>query len=149
MYQKIIFTIGIPACGKSTWCLEKIKEDSNFVQIERDEIRKLLFGTYEPNWSMEHLVSDYSDKLAMATLNEGKSVIFSNTNLNEYFLKKYIEKWKQHADIEFVVFDVDLETAIERNSKRDRFVPVAVIERMYESMKVLKTKMDFETIKKN
>lgn len=69
------------------------------------------------------LVNQTIENALMKRLN----VIVDNTNLKVKYINDIIEKFKYSADIDYRVFDVSLDKAIERDSNRDKKVGGAVI----------------------
>ena len=43
---KIIITRGIPGSGKTTWAKDVVKENSNYIRINRDDLRIMLIGKW-------------------------------------------------------------------------------------------------------
>lgn len=146
--KKVIFTIGIPGCGKTTWKNQFISGNPEFISIERDDLRMTHLGKEMGDYQEEMLITKISDGIAFNALCHGKSVIFSNTNTNLKNLKAEIEKWTEYADIEFVLFDVPVEECKRRNSLRDRKVPDFIIDKMATSLENLKANFDFAPIPK-
>ena len=44
MKSEVIINVGISGAGKSTWTTQFIKENPNYLRINRDDIRKTLVG---------------------------------------------------------------------------------------------------------
>src|SRR6056297_2309134 len=116
--QKLLVLQGIPASGKTTWAREFLKGKTDWVRVNRDELRKMR-GDY---WikPQEDLITVFERNIVIFSLNAGYNVIVDGTNLNP----KYIEKWKaiakDHAvEIEFKEFDVSLKEAIKRDEQRN------------------------------
>ncbi len=129
--SKIIVCQGIPASGKSTWAKEFVENNSNWIRVNRDDIRK-MFGKY---WlpKREYLVEAVEYDIAEEAILLGWNVIVDDTNLNP----KYIDGWKEVADItqcdiEFKEFKVPLDVAIERDRNRDNSVGEDVIRNFYK-----------------
>lgn len=137
--QKVIITKGLPASGKSYWADEYIKENPNFVKIEKDQIRKntSLFkdGQYVHKRGDEAIVIKERDRLIRQALASGKSVISSDTNL----VKKHVTQIsniarQNNAEVEIASFlDVPLKELIERDQKREDSVGEQVIRRMFHT----------------
>ena len=137
--KNIKLLIGISGSGKSTYSHELWETNpSNFVIINRDKIRELLFGYTESDIynyyqrndivKLEKKVTKYEDTLIYEALEENKTVILDATHLE----KKYIERHEYwNVPIELVWFDVDLDTAIERDSIRNRKVGKDIITKQY------------------
>lgn len=129
--SKIILTVGPPACGKTTWAESYIKENPKFVNINRDEIRYALFGRYyDVN---ENEVTIHQKEQVIKALQSGKSVIISDTNLNEAFIYVWENIAKEFGiELEYKhFFGVSLADLLERNKNRERVVPERVIRDMY------------------
>src|SRR6056297_2761465 len=129
--QKLLVLQGIPASGKTTWAREFLKGKTDWVRVNRDDLRRMR-GDY---WvkSQEDLSNTLERNTIIFSLNAGYNVIVDATNLNP----KSIDKWKQIAndnsvDIEFKKFDVSLKEAIERDNNRNGDgVGESVIKRFY------------------
>lgn len=151
--QKIIFTRGVPASGKSTWAQKWVNQDpENRVRVNRDDIRYALYGKYvltkpkpdhkgRPTNKVvtdvegEQNVTRVEHELIRKALANGKSVVSDNTHLNTRFLKPYLDIAKQAGvKIENKDFPISVEEAKRRNSQRERKVPDHVIDRMYSNM---------------
>jgi len=136
---KVIITRGLPASGKSSWADEFIKENPNFVKIEKDHIRNdfRLFkdGKYVHKRGDESIVIKERDRLIRQALARGQSVISSDTNLVQKHITQISNIAKQNnADVEIKSFlDVPLKELIERDKKREDSVGEQVIRRMFHT----------------
>lgn len=128
MKNQAIITFGIPASGKSTWTKEYIENDPSFVEVNLDNCRYILSGdedTQHPGAYAMH------NKLIEENIAAKKNIIVSDTNLNKYFRKNLINKFRGAGyEVSIKVFDVDLLTCLDRNIKRGRKVPLEAIEKM-------------------
>lgn len=136
--QTIIITVGLPASGKSTATDKFIKENPTYIKVERDELRKAFQNIEFGDRKFEDFITDIQYKAIHSALNNKYNVIISDTNCNIKYLKPLVEEFKYKANIIFNVFKTDLETCIERDSKRDRKVGEPVIRRMYENLIALR-----------
>lgn len=158
MSKKIVLTVGISGSGKSTFSHEQWKANPTaIVVINRDKIRELLFSYSEesikeyysrPDISkLEKQVTKYEDTLIHEGLAENKTVIVDATHLKKEFLERF-KYW--NVPIEYKYFDVSVETAIERDSKRNRSVGAEVIKRQYNQYLELQRQgipvIDFEPV---
>ena len=132
---KLYMTIGLPACGKSTWCREQIhgKEMDNII-INRDSLRKMFHDSYwfhdrsERNIT-ESLVSKASLVLAELAVQEGKNIYVDETNLSPKSQKLWAE-FSVKNGLNFIIQDfrdVPLEVCLKRDAARDRSVGSDVI----------------------
>lgn len=132
--MKIIITKGIPASGKSTWALEKLKTgQGKWKHINKDTLRLMLDGV---QWSKEKekFVEHACDVLLMEALAQGFNVIIDDTNLHPKHEAKIREIATHYCDTEVEVkwFPITLKEAHRRNKRREARVPDAVIERMHQ-----------------
>lgn len=119
--QKLVLTVGIPACGKSTWAKEEIRKDPEGTsRVNRDDLRNMM-SNYTFTDSNEKLVTGVRDFAITHALKRGRNVIVDETNLNPRAYPEFCEMVKK-LNIDCMVmekpFYIDLEEAIERDSKR-------------------------------
>jgi predicted kinase len=134
MKNVIEVLVGIPASGKSTYAIEKVKENSEYIRINRDSIRMMFKGSYLTDYIVENIITKIEYEMIESILKEGKSVIVDNTHLRLKYIRPYFEKFSDCADIKITVFDISVEDAIERDKSRgEKMVGRDVIERMYEN----------------
>lgn len=134
--NKMILTIGIPGAGKTTWAESFIKDNSTYVNINRDDIRKTLYPLgYTFSKEREKEVTKYQHSVIKHCIDNNKSIIISDTNLNSKTredLKSVCNE--NNYKIEYKEFPISYEEAIERNIKRgENSVPNNVIFQMYKS----------------
>lgn len=99
MSQTVIINVGPSGAGKSTWSTAYIKENPNFIRINRDDIRKLLRGSldwyYQQEGSqlrrIENYVSSLEELLFVQSLSQGFSLILDNTHLKPSYIQKWID----------------------------------------------------------
>lgn len=128
--NKVYCCVGLPSSGKSTF-VEKLAKQHGLVVIHPDSIRKELTGSVEDQ-SKNAEVFKLAFERMNAALVAGKDVVFDSCAQSRERRKPILKIAKEHdAFIVAIVFDVGLEIAKERNSKRDRVVPEFVLERMH------------------
>lgn len=128
---KLILTRGIPASGKSSWAKAWVQEDPDGrVRVNRDDLRRMLFGATELklNYRQEVQVSEAEMAIAKTALAKGKSVVVDATNLRNKFVKRWVTLG---YDVEFRDFEVGLMEALDRNAERDNPIPESVIDRYW------------------
>lgn len=142
--QHLILTVGISASGKSTWTKNKLVYDK-YREVNRDDIRSEFAPTlhsgdckmyYEaPNLrEMEDEVTKIQWYWINNYINDGYHVIISDTNLSEYIRNKFIKYAKEKGlYLEYEVFNIDLNLALEYDSNRERKVGKEVIMKQYRS----------------
>jgi len=123
---------GIPGAGKSTYA-EKLAKTEAAAIISGDEIRFELYGDsqIQGNWGeiwreIEQQVADFSDG----------NVIIDGTHCRADYRAEIITLLRSYGytNIEAVVLDVSLATALARNFKRTRSVPDYVVKQMHEDL---------------
>ena len=89
--KNIILTIGISGSGKSSWTTNFIKENSNYLRINRDDIRKTLVGNLDGYYQKEPRQLNHIENIVTFTENHlfddliscNYNVIIDNTNLTK------------------------------------------------------------------
>lgn len=140
--MKLHILCGIPGSGKSTL----VQRLSGFV-VSTDNIRKFLWQD-ESVVKHDKLVFHLAESIIDYMLSKGKDVIFDATNLTIAKRSKFINLGKRHrATVVLHRVNCPLETAIERNSRRDRKVPVPVIKSLHKSFQMPKLGEGIDVIK--
>jgi len=128
---KIIICKGLPASGKSTWASDFVALNQNWKRVNKDDLRSMVQGGA---WSgkMERQILKTRDTLIRQWLGEGFNVIVDDTNLNPKHEDHIREIGKEFGvSVEVKWFHIDVETAIERDLKRNRSVGERVIRKMF------------------
>lgn len=142
MSQKVIFTLGLPGSGKSTWAKAYCEKNKDWVRVNRDDLRNMRGQYWLPK--QEELISDWELHCIQSALAEGYNVIVDATNLNPVYhdklKKELVERYYydpeyelQPSDISTKSFlDVPLSTCIKNDLKRPNSVGEQVIRGMYD-----------------
>ena len=146
--KKVIILIGIPASGKTTWSLEFIKNNPDYVRIGRDAYRLMLRNELFCEPKIEDLISKLLISSVHKALMKNFNVIIDNTNLKQKYITEFIEEFKYDADIDYHVFDISVDNAIERDKLRDNQVGEDVIKRMFNDYQTLCDSFGFQPFKK-
>lgn len=146
--KEIIITIGPQGSGKSTWATKFIKDNNNFIKVERDDIRYSIRNIGFGDSKFENLVTEIQYSMIHNALNSKYNVIISDCNCNIKFLDILINEFKYKANISFKIFDTPLEQCIDRDAKRERKVGEDVIKRTYTNFKNLIEKHSLDPIEK-
>ncbi len=117
MTGKLYFTIGIPRCGKSTYCNNWVNDQLNCLFIERprtivssDDIRLALHGQrYEP--LAETMVFAVKHVMIRAHLNRGFDVIVDGTHSTSISIRRLLEI--DHTATA-IMFDTTMEECLRR-----------------------------------
>lgn len=129
--MKLLMLRGLPASGKSTWAKELVCKDGNWKRINKDDLRAQL---HDGKWShgLEQDIIDARNALVVAFLAKGKNVVVDDTNYHPKHENVLRGIAAEHgAEFEIKDFEVDLDTAIERDAKRPNSVGEKTIKRMY------------------
>ena len=131
MENKIIVLQGVPASGKSTYARDLHKMNENYVIVNRDNIRESRGSYWIP--SQEEYISSIEEFEVRSALDHNLIPIIDATNLNP----KTIQKWENIAkeynvEIEYKLFKIDYNTAIQRDKLRERPVGEKVIKRFFK-----------------
>lgn len=130
--MRIIYTIGLPASGKTTWALEYMSKNPNTKRVNKDELRQMVDGG---KWSPknEKIIMGIRNDLIDRYLNLGFDVIVDDTNFNPIHINKFHELAELHDSV--VVSEdftkVPVEECIIRDLKRSNSVGEKVIRGMY------------------
>lgn len=138
---KVIFLRGLPASGKTTWSKQFIKENPNYMRVNRDDIRNMLSIKWDKE--KEKVVKNIQVESIFSALNQGYNVIVDDTNLDDEKLDILKEKiyecmvFSKNYEVKFSekVFYISLKEAIKRDSKRENQVGQTVIELMSKKSK--------------
>lgn len=127
-------TIGIPASGKSTWAREWVAKTPNTVEVNLDACRKLVSGDESNQACTPRAVVEHKKQVDQA-IEAGMNLVISDTNLNPTFRLELIKKLINAGYTPvYQIFDVPLETCLERNNNRDRQVPLKAMNSLQEAM---------------
>ena len=139
--------VGCPASGKSTFAEWIVKTEPKTMRVSRDEIRASQFATFLEQDS-ESMISKMINEQVKILLQNGWNVLLDNCHTKSEYIDAHIKQFGSLANIDFKVFDIPFEELLIRNAKRTRKVPKKVIEKMFQQLQHLKTKFNFEPIKK-
>ena len=136
MKQKRLFLLSGPAgCGKSTWAKSQVEKNGG-IWISRDVIRFSMLQEGEDYFSHEEEVFDLFLRTIQNEINNpiATNIYVDATHLNRAARDKVLRRLNLDLLDETicVFFNIDAETAIERNEPRtgQAHVPRSVIRRM-------------------
>lgn len=144
MKQKNLWLlVGIPGSGKSTWALEQLNalpaEHGHW--ISRDMIRFGLVKEGEEYFSKEKEVFNLFVRAVQADIDSNfiTDIYVDATHINEASREKLLRRLKnlENVNLNAVVFDISLETCLERNAQRTgrACVPETAIRNMYKNFR--------------
>lgn len=125
--NNVIILVGISGSGKSTWAKEFVKNDLNYLRVNRDDIRTTLVGNLNGYYNrkdlnkIEHIVTGIQEDYCSTILGWQYNVILDNTNLKREYIKFLLHEQSSigYCPVQFKLFDCDLETAKNRVIRRD------------------------------
>ncbi len=143
---KVILLVAPPASGKTTFALDFISKNKNYVRVNRDAFRLMFRNEQVCEYKIENLITEIQDRCILSALNQKQNVIIDNTHVKKQYINHIINLVKYKADIEFIVIETPLQTCIERDENRVGKVGSDVIKRMFKDFENLKTIFDFKPI---
>ncbi len=150
MNKEIIICVGISGSGKSTFSTQLIKENSNYLRINRDSIRQTLVGDLEGYYQrkdmrgLELTINNIEYILFKDLFNNNKSIIIDNTNLKQEYINKWVtlsQDFNISHDFKFKLFDIDLDESKRRVCKRENmqnFEDLNYIDKQYQDYQEIK-----------
>jgi predicted kinase len=116
----LTITRGLPGAGKTTWAKKELAEwSSSTARVNRDDLRRMLFGT--PNYSVdqETLVTEVQRRAIKAALATNRDVIADDTNLPPKRVREWFRFARDNgADFHVEEFEISVEESIERQAGR-------------------------------
>lgn len=152
MEKKLVVMAGLPGAGKS---YVRANRYADMKVIDCDEIKKTLPGYDPKNPSAVHQQSKVLEAQAIySAFGKGESFVYDTTATNWAKLVKLIQDAQGIGyKVELCYVKVSLQTALYRNSKRERVVPEALIREKFSllpvSLEVLSGYVDNYIIVKN
>ena len=131
--MKVLFLQGLPASGKTTWSKEFLEKNTDWVRVNRDDLRNMRGKYWIPK--QEKLITAWERGCIVSTLDEGKNVIVDATNLNPKYqteVKEFIKALHPDTQFESKFFDCSLDECIKRDLQRENSVGEKVIVGMYD-----------------
>lgn len=118
MKQKILALKGLPASGKSTFAKSLVEQ--GWARTNKDTIRAEQFPSYKRK--DEKKVIRERNRQILEAINDGKSVVVDDTNLNPVHIKELSNIARQNGvdfEVDDSFLDVPLAECIARDSKRE------------------------------
>jgi len=138
----VVLSIGLPGSGKSTWF-----KRHNILPLSSDMVRILLFDDVTEQRYQDLVFSTLRSMLRARLLAKRPWNYVDATNLSPHERRSWVKLahdfgYEAHA----VFFDVPPEVCIERNQRRERNVPVNVMQRMANKLRPPKFEEGFAKI---
>lgn len=138
---QLIILRGLPACGKTTWCRDFLKEynfDNTWMRVSTEDLRGMLnFGTLSSDY--EFIMKALCINTIMTGLLNGFNIVYDADNLNLEHTEELIktvgifhenESIKDVAIVYKDFFDVSVEECIKRDAQRVHSVGADVIHQL-------------------
>jgi len=145
---KVKFLIGIPAAGKTTWAKAYVKNNSNWTRINRDDFRFMTKDAPVCEPKIEDMITEMVGDAVLTALRYKQNVIIDSTNLKSRYIMQLVKMVEEVADVEYQIFDISIDKAIERDNAREKKVGEAVIKKMFKDYKNLLDSFNFTHISK-
>ncbi|MBD2753557.1 phosphatase domain-containing protein [Spirosoma validum] len=156
--KKVMILTGLSGSGKSTFARRFCVENSNWIRINRDDLRRSLLPVSLPEYwgtwpdheknRLENLVNELQKTAILDGLSRGWHVLIDNTNLKLSYINEFRKLVTAHVDtaeIQYKLIDVPIDECIQRDKYRDDSVGEAVIRKQAEQLAVLKKNFKFQT----
>lgn len=142
MIKKLILTVGMSSSGKTSFTEQFIRNNNNWVDLNRDDMRFRLFCDGKRDWTKykftkpnEQRVTVSIDRIAKWAVETNRNIIVSDTNLNP----KIRQKWKDFAEqygyeYEEKPFVVTWDEARKRNIQREGGIAESILWDQYLRM---------------
>lgn len=144
--KELKILIGCSAFGKSTWAKEFVAKNDKWCIVSRDDYRYAWQNKGSVDPKLESIITEKVVDSIETLINNGYNVIYDATNLKASYIVKITDVVKHTAKVTYQIFDIPVELAIERDSKRERKVGRDVIEKQYKDYLVLLDSFDFKPI---
>ena len=128
--MKIVITVGLPGCGKSTYLKRK-----RVNALSSDEIRRLIADDPEDQ-TIHARVFATIRYLIRQRIAAGRSITYVDaTHLTPWERRPYVQLARRYqCELEALFFDVPVEVCLRRNKRRGRVVPESVVRNMASRM---------------
>ena len=150
--MECVMLCGIPTSGKSTYVDKLLAMDywKNSVVLSTDYYiefyAKEQGKTYNEVFD-EHIkeATQMMDKLLKFAIDQGKDIIWDQTNLTAGTRKKKLRRLPPEYHRGVIYFEVSLEEALERNNHREgKFIPKDILKRMWHQFEIPTVSEGFE-----
>ena len=138
--KNVIFMMGLPGSGKSTYINEKYSQSAGYTLVSADEIR-INHPEYNPKFPdaiHEQCVKDAEELMYIYGKKNVRNIVMDGGGINNSYTARIIHKMKDFGYKTKVVFiDTPPHICIKRNNERiqngERFVPIeSIIDKSYK-----------------
>jgi len=150
MNPEVIFLVGIPTSGKSTF--SNNPKYSKYVRVSSDDILQEIAKERQQSYNTVFKGNIRFAQIAMMkvlrkAIEENKSILWDQTNLTKKQRREKIKQIPAHYKKTAVYFVIDLKTALQRNTQRPgKVIPPEVLERMIKEYELPTNEEGFDEI---
>ncbi|WP_017297076.1 AAA family ATPase [Nodosilinea nodulosa] len=136
----LLLLVGIPGSGKSTWAREFVAAHPRYRTVSTDAIRAELYGNeaVQGDWRQiwRRVMTQWRQGVEAIGRGNLEGVIYDATNARRRQRRAAIAAARQigFTPITVVWFDLPLSLALERNGRRSRQVPMAIVAAMHRQL---------------
>lgn len=146
--KKIKVLVGLPGSGKSTWALDWVQNNPDWIRVNRDDFRFMLKGLPFLDSKAETAITKMMTDAIETAILAGYNVIVDNTHCRLKYINELVKRFGEMATIEFQYFDVSAEECIRRDSLRKRRVGEEVIRKMERDLAELLKHFNFMPVQR-
>lgn len=133
---------GPSGSGKSTWVRNNNLQEFTF---STDDFRQRVAGTVtyfsdsmqeitNPSARMDELVFEIMEKIVETRMKEGLLTLVDSTALTDTIRKQWVKLAERyHRSAHILIFDVDLDTCLQGNTRRKAVIPAAAVVSQWEN----------------
>lgn len=134
--MKCIITVGISGSGKTSWAEAFVKNNENWQNISRDDLRfpdgDRDYYNYKFKKNKEKRITEEQQAEIRIASDLKRNIIISDTNLNKDRLDQMVKFVEDLGyEVEVKRFDIEIEEAIKRDNQRYGGVGTSVIMRQW------------------
>lgn len=154
--QQILILTGISGSGKSTFAKKFCNENTNWLRVNRDELRKsLITNTLNDYWRadnnynqrIESLVNELQKTAIQNALKRKWNLLIDNTHLKLSYINQLVKLFNGfEVEIQFKLIETSLEESIIRDQNRDDRVGEEAIREQFEKLQLLKKNFNFNQV---
>lgn len=142
--MEILFLIGAPCSGKSTWARDFVLKNNTYIRLNRDDLRLLFTSEYKINGFVESTINSVYENIIRRCISADMNLLIDDTNCNLSTINS-IKKLASEKNVVFSYkfFEVSpLKQKIRnfiRGILKKQKIPKEVMQRMNSRFKIIKS----------